>query len=361
MLEAWSKPNLPVDPSKSTPSGTCWQIHFTSWPNIFLNWKKNDFFCNLDKLGISQNHTQFSILKHLTFHFPLNDRNLLHYFSNIYLIKFIFGPFPSILIDSLWRKCKKQRKLFLNFNGQPSPGHGQATLPIWLQNTKYDIWNINVKIPISISNINFKYQFQIPNPNTNSKYQITIPNINSNNQFQKPIPNEKSKYQFQKPKTNVNSKWQFLQSNSLKSNLFIRSWTSNSSTTLNQSSASPMIISQGFNLSNKPWCIYKFHNATALHCLNRDSRHRALNLVNLSTSLSGIYSCRFFSRKNPNFCPILKLFRVSSNHGDSFESKSLTIFCKLSDMMLFFPRIYKVLVAPYPGTHYLSSFEQIFV
>jgi len=41
------------------------------------------------------------------------------------------------------------------------------------------------------------------------------------------------------------------------------------------------------------------------------TRHRALNLVNLSTSLSGVYSCR-----------------VSSNHGDSFKSKSLTIFSR---------------------------------
>jgi len=41
------------------------------------------------------------------------------------------------------------------------------------------------------------------------------------------------------------------------------------------------------------------------------TRHRALNLINLSTSLSGVYSCR-----------------VSSNHGDSFESKSLTIFSR---------------------------------
>jgi len=39
------------------------------------------------------------------------------------------------------------------------------------------------------------------------------------------------------------------------------------------------------------------------------TRHRALNLVNLSTTLSGVYSCR-----------------VSSNHGDSFKSKSLTIY-----------------------------------
>lgn len=44
---------------------------------------------------------------------------------------------------------------------------------------------------------------------------------------------------------------------------------------------------------------------------NNFTRHRALNLVNLDTSLSGVYSCR-----------------VSSNHGDSFASKPLTVYSK---------------------------------
>jgi len=44
---------------------------------------------------------------------------------------------------------------------------------------------------------------------------------------------------------------------------------------------------------------------------NNFTRHRALNLVNLDTSLSGVYSCR-----------------VSSNHGDSFRSAPLNIFAK---------------------------------
>ena len=39
------------------------------------------------------------------------------------------------------------------------------------------------------------------------------------------------------------------------------------------------------------------------------TKHRALNIGNISTSLSGLYSCR-----------------VSSNSGDSFKSKPLTIF-----------------------------------
>ena len=42
------------------------------------------------------------------------------------------------------------------------------------------------------------------------------------------------------------------------------------------------------------------------------TKHRALNLANVSTSLSGLYSCR-----------------VASNSGDSFQSKELTIFCEL--------------------------------
>ena len=41
------------------------------------------------------------------------------------------------------------------------------------------------------------------------------------------------------------------------------------------------------------------------------TRHRALNIGNVSSDLSGLYSCR-----------------VSSNRGDSFQSKQLTVFCK---------------------------------
>ena len=41
------------------------------------------------------------------------------------------------------------------------------------------------------------------------------------------------------------------------------------------------------------------------------TRHRALNIGNVTTDLSGLYSCR-----------------VSSNKGDSFKSKQLTVFCK---------------------------------
>ena len=41
------------------------------------------------------------------------------------------------------------------------------------------------------------------------------------------------------------------------------------------------------------------------------TRHRALNIGNVTTDLSGLYSCR-----------------VSSNSGDSFKSKHLTVFCK---------------------------------
>ena len=179
---------------------------FYKLAKYILKLKEEWFFCNLDKLGISQNHTQFSILKHLTFHFPLNDRNLLHYFSNIYLIKFIFGPFPSILIDSLWRKCKKQRKLFLNFNGQPSPGHGQATLPI-SKTSKYQIWYL--KYQCQNTNFNFKYQFQISIPNTKSKYQFQIPNNNSKYQFQQPIPKANSKREVQIPISKAKNKCQF--------------------------------------------------------------------------------------------------------------------------------------------------------
>ena len=47
------------------------------------------------------------------------------------------------------------------------------------------------------------------------------------------------------------------------------------------------------------------------------TKHRALNLGNISSSLSGLYSCR-----------------VSSNKADAFKSKSLTIFCKIVELML---------------------------
>lgn len=54
------------------------------------------------------------------------------------------------------------------------------------------------------------------------------------------------------------------------------------------------------------------HLETEFHVTEDNyTRHRALNLVNLDTSLSGVYSCR-----------------VSSNLGDSFQSKVMTIYSK---------------------------------
>ena len=136
------------------------------------------------KLGISQNYTQYSILNHLDFHFPINDKDIIppiYIWSNLYLVdSHQFWLIPSGTNVKINENCfwisTVSRVLDMD----------KPLLPIWLQNT-----NLKCKC----QNIKFKYKFQILIPNTNSKYQ-----------FQMPIPNEKSKYQFQIPKTNVNSK-----------------------------------------------------------------------------------------------------------------------------------------------------------
>ena len=139
-----------------------------------------------------------------------------------------------------------------------------------------------------------------------------------------------------------------------------RSWTSNSYTTLNRSSVWPMTISQGLlSLKTHQYMLMQLTSLSWHHpSLNRAGRHRALNLVNLSTSLSGVYSCRSTPSTlySPSCFLIFNSFRVSSNHGDSFKSKSLTIFCKLigiSRMTLY--KEFEVLVAPFISTNMISS------
>ena len=63
-----------------------------------------------------------------------------------------------------------------------------------------------------------------------------------------------------------------------------------------------------------------------------------------------------FNFVTPSCFLIFNPFRVSSNHGDSFKSKSLTIFCKLigiTRMTLY--QEFEVLVAPFISTNMISS------